>query len=71
MMGAMLAITGIFGLAAYSVSKRLRELGIRIARGAKTQGSAAGGAGTPAQAAGLRFGVGAAAGSSGIAKDLN
>jgi predicted permease len=34
-MGAMLSITGIFGMAAYSVSKRLRELGIRIAIGAK------------------------------------
>jgi len=31
MMGAMLSITGIFGMAAYSVSKRLRELGIRVA----------------------------------------
>jgi ABC-type antimicrobial peptide transport system permease subunit len=35
MMGAMLSITGIFGMAAYSVSKRLKELGIRIALGAK------------------------------------
>lgn len=34
-MGAMLAITGVFGIAAYSVSKRLRELGIRIAVGAR------------------------------------
>ena len=34
-MGAMLSITGIFGLAAYSVSRRLKELGIRIALGAQ------------------------------------
>jgi len=34
-MGAMLAITGIFGMAAYSVSKRMRELGIRVALGAQ------------------------------------
>jgi predicted permease len=35
MLGAMLSITGVFGMAAYSVSKRLRELGIRMALGAQ------------------------------------
>jgi ABC-type antimicrobial peptide transport system permease subunit len=34
-MGAMLSITGIFGMAANSVSKRLKELGIRVALGAQ------------------------------------
>ncbi len=34
-LGAMLAVTGIFGLGTYTVSKRLRELGIRVALGAQ------------------------------------
>ncbi len=33
--GALLTITGIFGMAAYSLSKRLRELAIRVALGAQ------------------------------------
>jgi predicted permease len=35
MLGAMLAVTGVFGMASYTVSKRMRELGIRVALGAR------------------------------------
>jgi len=33
---AMLAVTGVFGMAMYSVSKRFKEFGIRVALGAQT-----------------------------------
>ena len=35
LLAAMLAVTGIFGMAAYSVSRRMRELAIRVALGAR------------------------------------
>jgi len=35
LLAAMLAMTGIFGMAAYNVSRRIRELGIRVALGAR------------------------------------
>jgi ABC-type antimicrobial peptide transport system permease subunit len=34
-LAAMLAVTGIFGMAAYSISRRWRELGIRVSVGAQ------------------------------------
>src|ERR1700722_11399936 len=35
LLAAMHAVTGVFGMAAYSVSKRLKELGIRLALGSQ------------------------------------
>ncbi|HUB17312.1 MAG TPA: ABC transporter permease [Acidobacteriaceae bacterium] len=38
LLGAMLAVTGIFGMASWVVSRRMRELGIRMALGADRSG---------------------------------
>ena len=35
LLAAMLAVTGVFGMAAYSISKRWKELGIRVSLGAQ------------------------------------
>jgi len=35
LLAAMLAVTGVFGMAMYSVSKRLKEFGVRVALGAQ------------------------------------
>ena len=62
-MGGMLSITGIFGMAAYSVSKRLRELGIRVALGAQRKEVLQAALGRPLKllaigsVAGLLFGI--------------
>jgi len=63
MMGALLSITGIFGMAAYSVSKRLKELGIRMALGAQRREVLAAALGRPVKllavgsAAGVLLGI--------------
>ena len=54
-LGAMLSITGIFGMAAYSVSKRLKELGIRMALGAQRREVLQAALGTGFQIAGVWF----------------
>lgn len=63
LIGAVLSIAGIFGMAAYSVSRRLKELGIRVALGARRRevlGAALGRAArmlAAGSAAGLALGV--------------
>lgn len=37
LLAAMLTVTGIFGMAAYNVSRRMKELGLRVALGARTR----------------------------------
>ena len=58
LLAAMLAVTGIFGMAAYSVTRRMRELGIRVALGARSRHVMTAALGRPA----VLLGVGSALG---------
>jgi predicted permease len=62
LLAAMLAVTGIFGMAAYSVSRRRRELGIRMALGARRLQVMRAAVGRPMVLLGLGSGVGLFAG---------
>ena len=64
-LGAMLAVTGVFGMASYAVSKRMRELGIRVALGARRKQVLQAALGRSVEAAVRRFGGGIAAGDGG------
>ena len=57
-LAAMLSITGVFGLAAYSVSKRMKELGIRIALGARRKEVLQAALGRPLKLLAIGSGVG-------------
>jgi predicted permease len=48
LLAAVLALTGIFGMAAYNVSRRMKELGIRVALGARTTDVMSAAVGRPA-----------------------
>jgi ABC-type antimicrobial peptide transport system permease subunit len=58
LLAAMLAVTGIFGMAAYTVSRRKKELGIRVAWGARNAQVMSAAVGRPS----MLLGVGSMAG---------
>lgn len=58
LMATLVALTGIFGMAAYTVSRRMKELGIRVALGARRVQVMSAGVGRPM----VLLGVGSAAG---------
>jgi ABC-type antimicrobial peptide transport system permease subunit len=58
LLAAMLAVTGIFGMAAYSVSRRMKELGIRVALGARRTQVMAAAVGRPMVLLGMGSAVG-------------
>ncbi len=62
LLAAMLAVTGIFGMAAYSVSRRTKELGIRVALGARKMQVMSAAVGRPILLLGLGSAVGLFAG---------
>jgi predicted permease len=62
LLAAMLAVTGIFGMAAYSVSRRMKELGIRVALGARKTQVLSAAIGRPIVLLGVGSGVGLLAG---------
>jgi hypothetical protein len=62
LLAAMLAVTGIFGMAAYSVSRRMKELGIRVALGARRTQVMSAAVGRPMVLLGVGSAVGLLAG---------
>ncbi len=62
LLACMLAITGIFGMAVYTVSRRLQEFGIRIALGARKSQVLRAAVGRPLALLGLGSGLGLLAG---------
>jgi predicted permease len=62
LLAAMLAVTGIFGMAAYSVSRRMKELGIRVALGARRAQVMSAAVGRPMVLLGVGSAVGLLAG---------
>ena len=62
LLAAMLAVTGIFGMAAYSVSRRMKELGIRVALGARRTQVMSAAVGRPIMLLGVGWVLGLAAG---------
>jgi ABC-type antimicrobial peptide transport system permease subunit len=62
LLAAMLAVTGIFGMAAYSVSRRMKELGIRVALGARKPQVMSAAVGRPMMLLGVGSAVGLVSG---------
>ena len=57
-LAALVAVTGIFGMAAYNVSRRMKELGIRVALGARSRHVMAAAVGRPIVVLGVASSIG-------------